>query len=263
MGLAVGIATSFLMYMPRADAVTKGDLIGQSPHPIDATIVTPPVPPPRMSYGNGAAVPSRSPLEDVAAIIEADVTSARYIFDDAMGPRTEVTLSHVVVDAGAAPIQDTFAQLGGPLPDGRVVSVADTPVLTPGARYILFLTARPWFYSPIKSSLAFRIEVVSGREIILGPDGQPVLSFGPYGVMLGTTSVIDSPRRHDPLQPLRHVPGLDVSPTEDVLKAIGRDDFVSAAVEGIRTVNAPVGTPSFKPVVRARWDLEATSSGGR
>ncbi len=64
-----------------------------------------------------------------------------------------------------------FSQLGGPLPDGSFVQVHEFPRFTLGARYVLFFGRQASVYTPVWARLAFRIEQLDARELVLGPEG--------------------------------------------------------------------------------------------
>jgi hypothetical protein len=197
------------------------------------------------------------PLAGVASIIEADVIAARYTFDDSLGPRTEVTLDNIVVHAGNAPAEKVFSQLGGPLPNGHYMGISELPVLHPGSRYILFLAATPWFYTPIWTGLAFRVEPIGDRKIVLGLHGRPVLSFDSTGVRFGSTQMVDPQTQKDPLQPLPRVASFSAS-LPDVANALDASTFGQAAMAAAKTVGAPLGTASLRAVPRTPWNVQRT-----
>jgi hypothetical protein len=200
--------------------------------------------------------PRVHPLTYVGSLIEADISSARYTYDEVSGPRTEVTLSNVVVHAGQAPTKSTFSQIGGPLPDGRYMGVVDSVVvLHPGARYILFLHAGDWFFSPVALQLAFRVERLNARDIVFGPEGKPVLRFSKDGVDFGTTKLFADTGNHDPLLSRQRDPILDKMSLPDIAAAMDRSTFVRAAVEALGQVQAPLGIPKSEPRKGQTWNI--------
>jgi hypothetical protein len=210
-----------------------------------------------------AAGPKRlspHPLADVASIVEADVAKVTTAFDATLGPRLVVELTNVVVHAGAPLPETTFSQLGGPMPDGRYVEVKELPEFTAGARYILFLSKQASIYTPVWARLAFRIEQLSTKAIVLGPDGEFVLHLGTDGVRFGKTKLIAD--NHDRATPLAaHV--FDKSAAEsdaDVASAMSPQEFIAAAKQAASAVGAPFGAPiSLRPSANARWHATPTS----
>jgi hypothetical protein len=185
------------------------------------------------------------------------VVAARYSFDESLGPRTEVTLDNIVVHAGNAPAEKVLSQLGGPLPNGDYTGISELPVLHPGARYILFLAATPNFYSPVWGSLAFRVEPVGDRNIVLGLQGRPVLGFDSSGVRFGRTQIVDPQTQKNPLKPLPKVASFNTS-LPDIASALDSKAFGQAALDAAKRVGAPLGTASLRSVPRTPWNVQRT-----
>ena len=211
--------------------------------------------------------PARTPrakaphrLLGVASIIEADVIDARHTFDSSLGPRTEVTLDNIVVHAGNAPAERVISQLGGPMPDGHFLIIPELPVLHPGSRYILFLAATKNFYTPIWAGLAFRVETIGEKRIVLGRQGYPVSGFSIKGAKLGTTQIVNPEAQKDPLQPLSRAASFDTT-LPDIANAMDAKSFGQAAMEAARTVGAPLGTASLHVVPRTQWNVQPTTAG--
>ena len=181
--------------------------------------------------------------------------SAKYTYDEETGPRTVVTMGNLTVLAGKAPDGLTFGQFGGPLPDGRYVSDPDVPVLNPGARYILFFGPPSWFYSPIRHGLAFRVEQVGGRTIILGTDGRAVLTMSTNGITFGDTVVVNRGLQRDPLKPNPIDPAVSSASFSDLASAIDEPVFAAAATRAIIVRGARLGVPALSPLRRAHWHL--------
>lgn len=195
------------------------------------------------------------PLAGVASVVEADVVSARYLYDDIQGPRTEFTLANVVVHRGSAPKELTFTQYGGQLPDGSFVGASELPVLNPGSRYVLFLGGTPWFYTPVWAGLSFRVEKVGARSIILGPEGRTVTSFGAEGVTFGSKSIVDYSNHPDPRVPLART-----SVTADeVADALDKDGFMASAQAAMDAVGTLAATSTFQPTIPGtKWNITPT-----
>ncbi|HEY5957506.1 MAG TPA: hypothetical protein VIV60_13160, partial [Polyangiaceae bacterium] len=83
-----------------------------------AVAVTPAKKPTTMLGSTSHRMAASHPLNGVAAVIETTVSNVHYEYSDALGPRTVVDLSDIVVLAGKQPKETQLSQLGGPLPDG-------------------------------------------------------------------------------------------------------------------------------------------------
>jgi hypothetical protein len=183
------------------------------------------------------------PLRDVAAIVEFEVLGMRHDYDSRLGPRLVVSIANPIAHAGLAPAETEFRQFGGPTPDGRFQVVSELPRFSVGARYILFLPALAWFYTPAWAGLAFRVEPFARKTVVLGMGGTPVLGFDCNGVRFGRTRVVEG--RFDlatPLAPQTRV----ASVTEgdpDVAAALTREQFLAAADAAARAAGAKLGAP--------------------
>jgi hypothetical protein len=200
------------------------------------------------------------PLADVASIVEADVAKVTTAYDDRLGPRRVIELTNIVVHAGAPLPETTFSQLGGGLPDGRYVEIHELPEFSAGSRYILFFSKQASVYTPVWARLAFRIEQLSNKPIVLGPDGHMVVHIGSDGIRFGAAKLIaDSADRRDPTA--AHV--FDKSAAEldaDTPFAVGPRDFVDTARQVAMSVGAPLGAGiSLAPSPNVRWNVDSTS----
>jgi hypothetical protein len=196
----------------------------------------------------------------VATIVEADVTNISSVYDKRLGPRIVIQLSNIVTHVGKPLPGRVFSQLGGALPDGSRIEVRELPQFTVGARYILFFSKQASVYSPVWARLAFRVERLANKAIVLGPDSTPVLSFGVEGIKFGRTKLLaDDPDQSSKIAGrafLRDVAQADV----DAATAIGPEEFVSRAEQAATSVGAPIGaTVTLEPDASERWDLTPTS----
>lgn len=208
----------------------------------------------------GPKVVPPHPLADVASIVEADVAKLSTSFDDRLGPRLVVELSNIVVHAGSPLPGTTFSQLGGPLPGGGYVEVKELPEFTVGARYILFFSRQASLYTPVWARLAFRVEQLSTRAIVLGPDGTVVHHIGTDGVRFGSTKLIaDNPDRSRPLT--SHVFNSRAAESDaEVASAVTPEDFIDAAKQAASAVGASFSAPiSLKPAADAQWNVTPTA----
>jgi hypothetical protein len=183
------------------------------------------------------------PLRDVAAIIEFDVAATRHDFDSRLGPRLVVTIANPVVHAGLAPAESEFRQAGGPLPDGHFSIISELPRFAAGGRYIVFLPAIPWFFTPATAGLAFRVERFSTKSIVTGMAGTPVLGFDCTGIRFGRTRVVqDRPDLAAPLAAPTRVAGVTEA-DPDVAAALTREQFVANAMAAAQAAGAKLGAP--------------------
>lgn len=146
-----------------------------------------------------AALPRRvdnllSALAQTAAVAEGVVTRVDYEYSDEAGPWTVVTLSDVVAHFGVAPSTIVVRQFGGPRPDGGAITVSDQVSFFKDKRYLLFLRNTSWNLSPVVGELAFRVEAVQGRELLINHEGRAVTAIGDSGVAFGDT-LYDAPDR--------------------------------------------------------------------
>lgn len=201
------------------------------------------------------------PLAGVSSIVEADIARVWNEFDDRLGPRTFVELSNVVIHAGRPPSTKVFSQLGGPLPDGRIVEVKELPTFTQGARYVLFFGKEASVYTPVWARLAFRIEQVNTKSIVLGPDGTAVTRFGVEGVQFGGTHMLTTNREVSKGLSSEPFAADAAAAAPELKQALSGADFVAAAVEATLEVGGPVGeTFTLAPKSDVRWDQSPTAA---
>jgi hypothetical protein len=121
----------------------------------------------------------RSPedaLRDGSSLIEARVADIGFGYDPILGPRTITTLTNVMTHAGEVLSGNLqISTLGGPLPDGRTLDVPELPEFRLNSRYLVLLTGSNWFFSPVVSDYAFRIERIGGRDVLVGQTGHAVV----------------------------------------------------------------------------------------
>jgi hypothetical protein len=125
---------------------------------------------------------TRSVLDNSAAIFEARVDDVRYTYDVHTGPRMAVDLAVTNLIAGAlASDHVTIPMFGGPIPDGRFMSMSFSVKFAPGRHYILCLYNQPWFYTPLTAE-ALRVLSVNGREVLVSQSGFAVIGLNPQGL---------------------------------------------------------------------------------
>jgi hypothetical protein len=202
-------------------------------------VVVPPVatpPQPQLIPG-----PRIHPLADVSAIVEATVESIAFAYNDVTGPRTVVHFVGGQSHAGSMPATFDIAQFGGPMPDGSFVKTMELPDYSVGSRYILFLAANDWFYTPVWSNLAFRIEDFAGRKIVLGPQDNAVMAFGVDGVRFGAAQMLEGTfNASRPTTPRVRVANISAAHS-DVKSALDVQQFVTASVAATRSLSKGIG----------------------
>lgn len=200
------------------------------------------------------------PLSGVSSIVEADIAKVWNEVDEKLGPRTFVELSNVVVHAGRPPSTKVFSQLGGPDSEGRLVQVKELPTFTQGARYVLFFGKEASVYTPIWARLAFRIEKVNKKSIVLGPDGTAVTRFGVEGVQFGGTRLVTPNTELSKGLKAEAFAADKAAAAPELSRAVAAADFVAAAVEATLEVGGPLGeTFTLAPKSDVRWDQSPTA----
>ena len=124
-----------------------------------------------------------SVVRQLNAIVLADMRDMSTMYDRCEGPRTVLQLANVRTLLGG-PHTDTMQLrvFGGPIPGGRYARDSEAPRYAVGRRYLLFLFNTDWRFSPVIGDLAFRVERVAGREVLVSPDGQGVTGVTPLAV---------------------------------------------------------------------------------
>jgi hypothetical protein len=199
------------------------------------------------------------PLRSVAAIVEADIARTWYGYEDRLGPRTYFELSNVVVHGGRPLEKKVFSQLGGPLPDGRFSEVTELPDLSAGARYILFMGKTISVFTPIWARLAFRIEQVNGRKVVIGADGKAVKKISVNGIEFGKAELLDIPRERSMADKPRSIFLKKGIAEEEIDGAVSDAEFVANAVTAAIEADAPFGDVITELDPTARWDRIPTS----
>ena len=204
-----------------------------------------------------------NPLRDVASVFEATVAKTWDAYDERLGPRRYVALTEITVHIGNRPKQSIFSQFGGQLPNGSFVGVNHLCDFEDGFRYLLFVGKQASKFSAVWGQLAFRLEKVGNKTIVLGPDGMAVSRFHPGGVEYEqrvlihpwSEMAVDVPR---PSRTLLH--GITEN-TPEVKRAISVDDFVRAAIDATVEVSEALGAEvDLQPDPTVRWDVTETGA---
>jgi hypothetical protein len=178
--------------------------------------------PPAEPFDTSAAV-----LRQTAAIVEGDVSDISFSFDQAAGPRTIVRLSNVKSLWGTFSDSEVrLSVLGGPLPDGRYLDIAELPNFISGGHYVVFLSNRNWFHSPVIGEWALRTETIKGKGLLLSDSGNVIFGLSQRGLVASSFHAFkprpDAASLHDP--PVA-IPDLA---QQDVSGAPTKDEFVNA-----------------------------------
>ncbi len=124
-----------------------------------------------------------SHVRQLNAIVLADVRDISANYDRCEGPRTILHLRNARSLLGSPHTDSmTLRVFGGPVPGGRYAHASESPRYVAGGRYLLFLFNTDWRFSPVMGSLAFRVENIAGREVLLSPDGQGVTGVSTLAV---------------------------------------------------------------------------------
>jgi hypothetical protein len=199
------------------------------------------------------------PLAAVVSIVEAEIKRQWVGFDERLGPRTYYELSDVVVHAGRRPGKRVFSQLGGVLPDGSELVVEHLPQFSTGARYLLFFAKQASVYTAVWADLAFRVEDVGPRKVVVGPHGSVVLGLGVEGVKFGRTSFVERNVEAPHTSPGPFNRALATSDAE-VGEAPSVATVVENAIAASRLVGAALGESyDIEPSVEERWDVSPTT----
>ena len=205
-----------------------------------------------------ASVPKYHPLRDVASIFEATVVKTWNAYDDRLGPRMYVALGDVQSHLGDTPRQTVFSQLGGEFPDGRFLDVSGVSEFDLGSRYFIFVGRQASVPTPVWGGLAFRLEEVGGKRLVIGPDGTAVTRFSGGRMEFDERVLIppwddlaifrDRPKRRLPLGLAEDSPG--------VKGALTAEEFLAEAVQATVELSDVVGVSvDLEPSDAVRWDV--------
>jgi hypothetical protein len=129
-------------------------------------------------------------LAQSSAVFRGKLTEVKFTYDQCAGPRTVYVFSDSSSVLGTGVGREVALKtLGGPTPKGTWIRVSELPHLALDSEYLIFLRNTDWTYSPIVGNLAFRIEKISGREVLIHPDGHALLGWNEDGPVLSTKQV--------------------------------------------------------------------------
>jgi hypothetical protein len=204
----------------------------------------------------------RPPLARTAAVVHGVVQEIRYTYDDVQGPRTLTRLEGLEVPLGvlepAVRGELTIDSFGGYKPNGRFVSEVHTPGFLAKTRVLVFLSNLDWSFSPVVDDLAFRLERVGGKEVVVAGSGEAVTGWSDEGPVLGVQLFEQSELRE------RATPTLSKAVSEAEIEALPALDQVLASVRraaGQAGVSIG-GRFQPRPTSRGlRWNVLPTSPG--
>jgi hypothetical protein len=132
-------------------------------------------------------------LRQTGAIVRGTLEDVHFEFDKCGGPRTVYRFTDASSIVGTAVNRElTVKALGGVLPNGNWLSVSTVPRLALDSEYVLFLRNTDWTFSPVLANMAYRREVVGGRELLVDALGRAVTGWGDGGATV-STAVISEP----------------------------------------------------------------------
>jgi len=201
-----------------------------------------------------AALPTRAlgledALRQTAAVIEGNVVSVRYDYDEEQGPRTVATLERLVVRLGKlgerAPSSIELRSFGGFLPDGREVIATHVPHLAEGARVVVFLRNTEWTLSPVMNDLALRLVTFGSASALVDQYGRLVVGLDARGLKPGLPFFAETSNGLQPTRPERIASWIT---ERDVEAALDPDELTHALVDFARARDVwPNATFSPRP----------------
>jgi hypothetical protein len=120
---------------------------------------------------------SRQILAQTSTIFRGSLKDVQFTYDGCSGPRTDYVFSNsspLLGEKVEVEAQVNLRVLGGPTPRGTWLAVSELPQLALDSQYVVFLRNTDWTFSPIVGNLAFRVETIAGREVLVNPDGRAV-----------------------------------------------------------------------------------------
>lgn len=220
-------------------AATTPETKGIAVSALDSVEATPQTRNPRPAYPLSSL---SATLDQTAAVVEGTATSIAYSYDETNGPRTNVTLSNLHTHLGSVPGTPSSIVLrsyGGPVPDGTSYQASELARFALSGRYLVFLANHDWRWSPVLGGLAFRIETVRGKEILVDTDGLGVTSLDAkhlrrrsMAVATGTGLDHSDPFKLTALRPIDD---------SELSLFMSKDDFLQA-VSGPTAAGAPAAT---------------------
>jgi hypothetical protein len=132
-------------------------------------------------------------VPQIQAVLEGTVEDVRFDYDECGGPRTVIRLNTVETLLGGR--HESGLELrtfGGPLPNGNFMSASELPRYVLGARYLLLLRNTDWRFSPVIGHLAFRLESIGNKRVLINTAGFAVTGVDASGIRT-TESQLMSP----------------------------------------------------------------------
>ena len=134
----------------------------------------------------------RAILEQTAAVVEGDVSDIAFDFDDCAGPRTKVKVVNAHSVLGTTVTTEIVLSIfGGPTPDGHWFRASEMPRFALGSRYVFFIRNTDWTFAPIIGELAYRLETIAGRSVLVNGNGQAVTGLSETGIETNTVPLTE------------------------------------------------------------------------
>ena len=129
-------------------------------------------------------------VPQIQSVIQGVVEDVHFDYDDCAGPRTIIRLTGVETLLGGPHEQKIeLRTFGGPLPNGSFMAASELPRYVLGARYLLVLRNTDWRFSPVIGDLAFRQELIAGKQVLVNTDGFGVTGVDDAGIHTGTVQL--------------------------------------------------------------------------
>ncbi len=146
---------------------------------------------PLVATGVRAQATMKDLVPQIQSVIQGTVEDVRFDYDDCAGPRTIIRLTGVETLLGNRHEQTIeLRTFGGPLPNGNFMAASELPRYVLGARYLLVLRNTDWRFSPVIGDLAFRQELIAGKQVLVNSDGFAATGVDDAGIRTGSVQLM-------------------------------------------------------------------------
>jgi len=185
----------------------------------------------------------RDILDQTSAVVEGDVSEIAFTFDDCAGPRTNVKVINARSMLGTPVASEIVLSIfGGPAPNGRWFRASGMPQFALGSRYVFFMRNTDWTFAPIVGDLAYRVETIAGRVVLVNGLGQAVTALSDFGVETHTVALTEPiGARHRGMR--RDAAGADHAPRDG-------NEHAPTTIASIATSDSEPRLPRYGPSAR-------------
>lgn len=201
------------------------------------------------SKSQTAKRPAPNLLQYAGAIVRARLGKMQHEYTEQTGPREVYPVTGFTVLVGAVPESLYVSRAGGPLPDGRVLSVSDQPDYQEGEEYLIVYSNRPLGSGHVL--MRFRIVAVAGKGVAVSDEGLPLLGWADDRPLKGSVSLYAD----QGVGTLVADPASILSSAPVAVEQIAEDLAASARARGASLVQ-PV---SLQHPPGLRWDRASTT----